>query len=90
MTYVADGLMMAARADNTPLGGTMNITCADETAVSTVKAVLLKYEVAQVRRQGPNFGNPMISVMVHVGIGEDKERAMRREVAQIAGATICS
>jgi ADP-ribose pyrophosphatase YjhB (NUDIX family) len=68
----------------------MNIACTDELVVTTVRAVLLKYEVAQVRRQGPNFGNLMISVMVHVGIGEDKERAMRREVAQIAGATIRS
>ena len=66
----------------------MNITCADETTVSTVTAVLLKYTGTQVHRQGPNFGNPMISVMVDVAIGDDKERAMRREVAQIAGATI--
>jgi hypothetical protein len=66
----------------------MNIACADETVVPVVRAVLLKYEVSQVRQQGPNFGNPMIWVMANVRIGEDRERAIRREIAQIAGAVI--
>ncbi len=66
----------------------MDITCADETTVATVTAVLQKYQDAPVQRQGPNFGDPMISVIVDIVIGEDKARAMRREVAQIAGATI--
>jgi hypothetical protein len=70
----------------------MNIACTDETVVATVRAVLLEYGVAQVRQQGPNFGDPMIWVLanVHVNIGIDKERTVRRVIAQIGGATICS
>ena len=66
----------------------MNVACADGTVVPEVRAVLLHYAVARVREQGPNVGSPMICVMVDSGLGEDKERAMRREIAQIAGATI--
>jgi hypothetical protein len=75
-----------------PEEGAMNIACADETVVATVRAVLLEYGVAQVRQQGPNFGNPMIWVLatVPVIIGNDKERAARRAIARIAGATIYS
>jgi hypothetical protein len=68
----------------------MNIACADGTVVPEVRAVLLNYAVAPVRQQGPNMGSPMIWVIVHCGLGEDKERAMRREIAQIPGATIRS
>jgi hypothetical protein len=70
----------------------MNIACADETVVATVRAVLLEYGMAQVHRQGPNFGHPMIWVLATVpgSIGNDKERAARRVIAQIAGATIYS
>ena len=66
----------------------MNIACADETVVQEVRAVLLKYQVSPVRQQGPNLGDPMIWVMVNVALSEDKERAMRREIAQIARARI--
>lgn len=68
----------------------MNIACLDETVVPAVRAVLLNYKVAQVRRQGPNLGSPMIWLIVDVEPGDDQERAMRREIAQIAGATIRS
>ncbi len=68
----------------------MYIACADGTVVSEVQAVLRHYSVARVREQGPNVGSPMICVMVDSGLGEDKEGAMRREIAQIAGATIRS
>lgn len=68
----------------------MNVACADGTVVSEVQAVLLQYAVARVREQGPNIGSPMICVMVDSGLGEDKEGAMRREIAQISGATIRS
>ena len=68
----------------------MNIACFDETVVPEVRAVLLKYAVAPVRQQGPNIGSPMIWVIVDVGLGRDNERAMRREIAQIAGAAIRS
>jgi hypothetical protein len=70
----------------------MNIACVDEAVVATVRAVLLEYGVAQVRQQGPNFGNPMIWVLanVHVTMGIDKEHTVRRAIAQIAGATIYS
>ena len=68
----------------------MNIACADETVVPGVRAVLLKYAVAQVRQQGPNLGSPMIWVMADSGLGSDKERALRREIAQIPGTTIRS
>ncbi len=70
----------------------MNIACADETVVSTVRGVLLKHGITQVSQQGPNFGNPMIWVLanVHVTIGNDKESAARRAIAQIDGATIYS
>ena len=70
----------------------MNIACADETVVATVRAVLLEYGIAQVRQQGPNFGDPMIWVLaqVHVNTGMDKEHTVRRAIAQIAGATIYS
>lgn len=66
----------------------MNIACSDETIVTNVRAVLLKYKVSQVRQQGPNFGNPMIWVMVNVAISDDKERAIRREIAGITGAIL--
>jgi hypothetical protein len=70
----------------------MNIACADETVVATVRAVLLENGVARVRQQGPNFGNPMIWVLANMQItfGIDKERAVRRAIALIDGATICS
>ncbi len=68
----------------------MNIACQDETVLPEVRAVLLKYAVAQVRRQGPNLGSPMIWVMVDVGLGDDTERALRREIALITGAAIHS
>jgi hypothetical protein len=70
----------------------MNIACSDETVVATVRAVLLEYGVSQVRQQGPNFGDPMIWVLaaVPVRIVNDKVRAARRVIAQIAGATIYS
>jgi hypothetical protein len=66
----------------------MNIACADETVVTTVRAIFLKYGVSQIRQQGPNFGDPMIWVMVDVAMGEDKERALRREIAGIDGTVI--
>jgi hypothetical protein len=66
----------------------MNIACSDETVVTTVRAIFLKYEVSRVRQQGPNFGDPMIWVMVDVAMNEDKERALRREIAGTAGAII--
>jgi hypothetical protein len=66
----------------------MNIACSDETVVTTVRAIFLKYEVSRVRQQGPNFGDPMIWVMVDVAMSGDKERALRREIAGIAGAVI--
>ena len=66
----------------------MNIACSDETVLANVRAIFLKYEVPQVRQQGPNFGDPMIWVMVNVAMSDDKERAIRREIAQIAGAII--
>jgi hypothetical protein len=66
----------------------MNIACADEMVVPIVRAVLQKYETSHVRQQGPNLGSPMIWVMVDVARSEDKERAMRREIAAIAGAVI--
>ena len=70
----------------------MNVACADETVVAAVREVLLEYGVTQVRQQGPNFGDPMIWVLanVPVTIGNDKERAVRRVIALIAGATIYS
>jgi len=68
----------------------MIVACADGTVVPEVQAVLLHYAVARVREQGPNIGNPMICVMVDSGLGEDKEGALRREIAQIPGATIRS
>ena len=70
----------------------MNIACSDGTVVAAVKAVLLEYGVVQVRQQGPNFGDPMIWVLasVPVTIGNDQERAARRAIAQIDGATIYS
>jgi hypothetical protein len=58
--------------------------------VPGVRAVLLKYAVAHVRQQGPNVSSPMIWVMVDVGLGGDQERTLRREIAQIPGATIRS
>lgn len=68
----------------------MYVACADGTVVSEVQAILLNYAVARVREQGPNFGSPMIWVMVDSGLGEDKDGAMRRAIAQIPGATIRS
>src|SRR6185436_11097979 len=46
----------------------MNIACFDETVVSTVKEVLLEHGISQVRQQGPNFGSPMIWVLVNVPV----------------------
>ena len=66
----------------------MNIECADETVVPVVRAVLQKYQMSDIRQQGPNLGSPMIWVMVDVARSDDKERAMRREIAAIAGAVI--
>jgi hypothetical protein len=68
----------------------MNIACTDETAVTAVRAALLNYRVAHVRQQGPNLNSPTTWVMVDTAIGDDKERALRREITQIAGATIRS
>ena len=70
----------------------MNIACADRTVVAAVREALLEYGVTQVRQQGPNFGDSMIWVLasVPVTIGNDKERAARRAIAQIDGATIYS
>jgi hypothetical protein len=70
----------------------MNVACADETVVAAVREVLLEYGVAQVRQQGPNFGDPMIWVLANMRVtfGVDKERAVRRAISAIAGATIHS
>ena len=70
----------------------MNIACSDETVVSMVRGVLLEYGITQIRQQGPNFGSPMIWVLVNmpVTIGNDKERTVRRVITQIDGATIYS
>ena len=66
----------------------MNIECTDATVVPIVRAVLQKYAMSQVRQQGPHLGSPMIWVMVDVARSDDTERAMRREIAAIAGAVI--
>ena len=68
----------------------MNVACADEIVVQEVQAVLRQYAVARVRAQGPNLGSAMIWVMVDSGLGDDTDRALRREIAQIPGATIRS
>ena len=68
----------------------MIVACADGAVVPEVQAVLRQYAVARVREQGPNMGSPIICVMVDSGLGEDKEGALRRELAQIPGATIRS
>jgi hypothetical protein len=70
----------------------VNIACADETVVAGVRAVLLEYGVTEARRQGPNFGHPLIWVLatLQADIGIDKERAVRRAVARVTGATIYS
>jgi len=68
----------------------MIVACADGTVVPEVQAVLQQYAVVRVRAQGPNSGSPMIWVMVDSGLGEDKEGALRRAIAQIPGATIRS
>jgi hypothetical protein len=68
----------------------MYVACGDGTVVPEVQAVLQQYAVARVRAQGPNLGSPMIWVIVDSGLGEDKESAMRRAIAQIPGATIHS
>lgn len=70
----------------------MNIACSDGTVVATVRAMLPEYGVAQARQQGPKFGDPMIWVLANVPgtVGIDKERAMRRAIAQIPGAIIYS
>ena len=68
----------------------MIVACADGAVVPEVQAVLRHYAVARVREQGPNIGSPMIWVMVDSGLGEDKDGAMRRAIAQIPGATIRS
>jgi len=66
----------------------MNIECKDETVVPIVRAVLQKYDMSPIRQQGPNLGSPMIWVMVDVARSDDTERALRREIAAIAGAVI--
>jgi hypothetical protein len=66
----------------------MNIECMDETVVPIVRAVLQNYQMSEVRQQGPNFGSPIIWVMVNHAGSDDQERAMRREIALIAGAII--
>ena len=66
----------------------MNIECTNETVVPVVRAVLQKYQMSDIRQQGPNLGSPMIWVMVDVARSDDKERAMRREIAAITGAVI--
>jgi hypothetical protein len=70
----------------------MNIACADATTVATVRAVLLEHGLVHVREQGPNFGDPMIWLLATVPVTSsyDKERAARRAIAQIAGATLYS
>jgi hypothetical protein len=68
----------------------MNVSCADEIVVQAVQAVLRRYAVARMREQGPNIGSPMIWVMVDSSLDGDKENALRREFAQISGATIRS
>jgi hypothetical protein len=66
----------------------MNIECKDETVVPIVRAVFQKYDMSPIRQQGPNLGSPMIWVMVDVARSDDTERALRREIAAIAGAVI--
>jgi hypothetical protein len=44
--------------------------------------------MSHVRQQGPHLGSPMIWVMVDVARSDDKERAMRREIAAIPGAVL--
>ena len=66
----------------------MNIECRDETVVPIVRAVLQKYQMSHVRQQGPHLGSPMIWVMVDAARSDDADRAMRREIAAIAGAVI--
>jgi hypothetical protein len=44
--------------------------------------------MSPIRQQGPNLGSPMIWVMVDVARSDDTERALRREIAAIAGAVI--
>jgi hypothetical protein len=68
----------------------MNIACVDGTVVAQVHAVLRHYGVIHVRQQGPTGSSPMMWVMVDVQIGQDKERAMRRAIAQLPGASIRS
>ena len=68
----------------------MNIACADELVVNDVQAVLRHHAVARTREQGPNIGSPMIWLIVDSGLGGDQENALRREVAQIPGASIRS
>ena len=67
----------------------MIVACTDGAVVPEVQAVLQQYAVARVREQGPNIGSPLIWVMVDSRLGEDKEGALRRAIAQIPGATIC-
>ena len=66
----------------------MNIECMDETVVPIVTAVLQKHQISDIRQQGPNFGSPIIWVMVDRASSDDQERAVRREIASIAGAVI--
>jgi hypothetical protein len=68
----------------------MIVACTDGAVVPEVQAILQQYAVARVRAPGPNRGSPMIWVMVDSGLGEDKEGALRRAIAQISGATIRS
>jgi hypothetical protein len=66
----------------------MYITCENEETASNIIAVLLKNDQKVIDRYGPDFGNSMISIMVALTMREDNERALRREIAQITGATI--
>jgi hypothetical protein len=66
----------------------MYITCENEETASNIIAVLLKNDQKAIDRYGPDFGNSKISIMVALAMREDNERALRREIAQITGATI--
>jgi hypothetical protein len=70
----------------------MNVACSNGTVVAAVREVLLEHGLAHVSQQGPNFGDPMIWLLVSVPvtIGNDKEREARRAIALIDGATIYS
>jgi hypothetical protein len=57
----------------------MNVACSNATVVAAVREVLLEYSVTQMRQQGPNFGDPMIWLLVSVPVtlGNDKEKNAR-------------